>query len=183
VDVRIGVHERAAEVPDERAHGPSVSARHAGPGRWFTGEVPLLAELTQLTALTLVLLLAAAFVAGWVDAVVGGGGLIQLPALLTALPADAPTGAVLGTNKVASAAGTAVASLTYVRRLPPIARTVIPLVLCALAGSAVGAALASTLPRDWLAPVVLVAVLAVGAFTLQRPAMGLVHAPRHEGRG
>ena len=145
--------------------------------------MPLLAELTQLTALTLVLLLAAAFVAGWVDAVVGGGGLIQLPALLTALPADAPTGAVLGTNKVASAAGTAVASLTYVRRLPPIARTVIPLVLCALAGSAVGAALASTLPRDWLAPVVLVAVLAVGAFTLLRPAMGLVHAPRHEGRG
>lgn len=145
--------------------------------------MPLLAELTQLTALTLVLLLAAAFVAGWVDAVVGGGGLIQLPALLTALPADAPTGAVLGTNKVASAAGTAVASLTYVRRLPPITRTVIPLVLCALAGSAVGAALASTLPRDWLAPVVLVAVLAVGAFTLQRPAMGLVHAPRHEGRG
>ena len=145
--------------------------------------MPLLAELTQLTALTLVLLLAAAFVAGWVDAVVGGGGLIQLPALLTALPVDAPTGAVLGTNKVASAAGTAVASLTYVRRLPPIARTVIPLVLCALAGSAVGAALASTLPRDWLAPVVLVAVLAVGAFTLLRPAMGLVHAPRHEGRG
>ena len=145
--------------------------------------MPLLAELTQLTALTLVLLLAAAFVAGLVDAVVGGGGLIQLPALLTALPADAPTGAVLGTNKVASAAGTAVASLTYVRRLPPIARTVIPLVLCALAGSAVGAALASALPRDWLAPVVLVAVLAVGAFTLLRPAMGLVHAPRHEGRG
>lgn len=145
--------------------------------------MPLLAELTQLTALTLVLLLAAAFVAGWVDAVVGGGGLIQLPALLTALPVDAPTGAVLGTNKVASAAGTAVASLTYVRRLPPIARTVIPLVLCALAGSAVGAALASTLPRDWLAPVVLVAVLAVGAFTLLRPAMGLVHAPRHEGGG
>ena len=114
--------------------------------------MPLLAELTQLTALTLVLLLAAAFVAGWVDAVVGGGGLIQLPALLTALPADAPTGAVLGTNKVASAAGTAVASLTYVRRLPPIARTVIPLVLCALAGSAVGAAAVADRPPQALDP-------------------------------
>ena len=145
--------------------------------------MPLLDELLQLSALTLALLVGAAFLAGWVDAVVGGGGLIQLPALLTALPADASTGAVLGTNKVASAAGTAVSSWTYVRRIVPVAATAAPLVLCALLGSAAGAGLASFLPRPWLSPIVLVALLAVGAYTLLRPAMGLVHEPRHSGRG
>lgn len=149
----------------------------------FTGAVPLLDQLLQLSALTLVLLVGAAFLAGWVDAVVGGGGLIQLPALLTALPADASTGAVLGTNKVASAAGTAVSSWTYVRRITPIAATVLPLVLCALLGSAAGAGLASYLPRPWLSPIVLLALLVVGGYTLLRPRMGLEHAPRHRGHG
>lgn len=144
--------------------------------------MPLLDQLLQLSALTLVLLIGAAFVAGWVDAVVGGGGLIQLPALLTSLPDDASTGAVLGTNKLASAAGTAVSSWTYLRRITPVAATVAPLVLCALAGSAAGAGLASFLPRPWLSPIVLIALLAVGAYTLLRPAMGLVHEPRHQGR-
>lgn len=144
--------------------------------------MPLLDQLLQLSALTLVLLVIAAFVAGWVDAVVGGGGLIQLPALLTALPADASTGAVLGTNKVASAAGTAVSSWTYVRRIPPVVATAAPLIACALAGSAVGAGLASFLPRPLLSPIVLVALLGVGAYTLLKPTLGLVHQPRHHGR-
>lgn len=151
--------------------------------RWvLTAAVPLLDQLLQLSALTLVLLVGAAFLAGWVDAVVGGGGLIQLPALLTALPAEAPTGSVLGTNKLASAAGTAVSSLTYVRRILPVTATVVPLVVCALAGSALGAGLAVHVPRPWLSPIVLVALLGVGAYTLLRPAMGLEHAPRHDGR-
>lgn len=150
--------------------------------RVFTEPVPLFDQLLQLSALTLVLLIGAAFVAGWVDAVVGGGGLIQLPALLTSLPADASTGAVLGTNKLASAAGTAISSWTYIRRITPVAATAVPLMLCALAGSALGAGLASFLPRPWLSPIVLVALLAVGTYTLLRPTMGLVHEPRHNGR-
>ncbi|MDN5898656.1 MAG: TSUP family transporter [Brachybacterium sp.] len=124
----------------------------------------------------------AAFVAGWGDAVVGGGGLSQLPARLTALPADASTGAVLGTNKLASAAGTAVSSGTYIRRIMPVAATAVPLVVCALIGSTAGAALASFIPRPWLSPIVLLALLAIGTYTLLRPSMGLEHAPRHSGR-
>lgn len=144
--------------------------------------MPLLEPLMQLSTLTLVLLIGAAFLAGWVDAVVGGGGLIQLPALLTGLPAETSTGTVLGTNKLASAAGTAVSAATYVRRVTPVAATVIPLVICALAGSAAGAALATFIPRAWMSPIVLVALIGVGTYTLLRPAMGLVHQPRHQGR-
>ena len=61
----------------------------------------------DLPVLTLALLVLAAFAAGWVDAVVGGGGLVQLPALLIGLPSTAEPAAVLGTNKVSSIFGTA----------------------------------------------------------------------------
>lgn len=100
----------------------------------------------QVSALVIVLLALAAFAAGWVDAVVGGGGLIQLPALLTGLPADASTGTVLGTNKLASAAGTAVSSATYVRRIGPMLATTVPLIVCAAGGSTLGASLATLIP-------------------------------------
>lgn len=144
--------------------------------------MPVLAQLADLGTLTLVLLVLAAFVAGWVDAVVGGGGLVQLPALLTGLPATTSTATVLGTNKIAAVAGTAVASATYLRRITPVAATAVPLMVCALGGSAAGAALASAIPKPWMTPIVLVAILAVGTYTLLRPAMGLEHRPRHTGR-
>ena len=60
---------------------------------------------------TLLLLCLAAGLAGWVDAVSGGGGLLQLPALLLAFPQAAAV-QILGTNKLASAMGTAVATGT-----------------------------------------------------------------------
>src|SRR3712207_7620147 len=57
--------------------------------------------------------------AGWVDAVVGGGGLIQLPALLIGLPDSTPPAAILGTNKISSVWGTATSSLTYAVKVRP----------------------------------------------------------------
>jgi uncharacterized membrane protein YfcA len=141
-----------------------------------------LAGAGDMSALALGLVILAALVAGWVDAVVGGGGLIQLPALLTGLPADVPTGSVLGTNKLASAAGTAVSSATYLHRVRPVLATTLPLVLCAALGSAAGALIAVHIPREVMSPIVLVAILAVGLYTMRRPTLGLVHSPRHEGR-
>ena len=58
------------------------------------------------------LLVVAGLLAGWVDAVVGGGGLIQLPALLLGLPGAAPA-QLLATNKIASICGTSVSAATY----------------------------------------------------------------------
>ena len=83
-------------------------------------------------------LVLAAFVAGWVDSVVGGGGLIQLPALVIALPAEASTPELLGTNKLSSVAGTLVATLTYLRKIRVPVAMVLPLVVAAFAGSAAG---------------------------------------------
>ncbi|MFM1846672.1 MAG: hypothetical protein RL417_146, partial [Pseudomonadota bacterium] len=67
----------------------------------------------------------AAFSAGLIDAIVGGGGLIQLPALLLLLP-EAPVVALLGTNKLSSIAGTFSALMTYARRIVLPWRLLIP---------------------------------------------------------
>ena len=70
------------------------------------------------TLTVLALLVLAAVAAGFVDAVVGGGGLIQLPALLLGLPSASPM-QILATNKLGSICGTSVSSVTYYRRVRP----------------------------------------------------------------
>ncbi len=122
-------------------------------------------------ATTVVLLLVlAGFVAGWIDAVVGGGGLVQLPALLL-VPGLSPVQA-LATNKLAGIMGTSVSAVTFYRRVHPDLRTAGPMALAALAGAAVGALLASSLPEEVFRPVILVALVAVAVYTVARPALG-----------
>ena len=136
----------------------------------------------DLPLLTLVLLIAVAFAAGWVDAVVGGGGLVQLPALLIGLPPGTEPAAVLGTNKLSSVWGTATSSITYARRVRPDWRTILPLAVSAALGSAGGAQLAKLLPAEAFTPIVLAALVGVGLYTWRRPQLGLVSAVRHSGR-
>jgi uncharacterized membrane protein YfcA len=130
---------------------------------------------------TVALLVLAALVAGWVDAVVGGGGLVQLPALLVGLPAASPA-QVLATNKLSSVAGTATAANTYGRRVRPDLATAVPMALTALAGAAAGAACATLLPQRVFRPLVLVLIVGVGIYTWRRPDLGRVHAPHPDPR-
>ncbi len=127
-----------------------------------------------------VLLCLAALLAGWVDAVSGGGGLVQLPALLVLLPGATPA-QVLATNKLSSVFGTAVAAETYRRRVGPDLRTAMPMAAAAVAGSAGGAACASLLPREVFRPLVLVLLVGVAAYTLLRPGIGGEQALRFTG--
>ncbi len=126
------------------------------------------------------LLVLAGLAAGFVDAVVGGGGLIQLPALLLGLPNAAPV-QVLATNKLSSIFGTSMASVTYYRRVRPDPRTFLPLMLLAFVGSVAGAVVASHIPREAFEPVVLVALVVVGAYVLLKPKLGDVTALRFAG--
>ncbi len=119
----------------------------------------------------LLLLALAGLAAGFVDAVVGGGGLIQLPALLLGLPGATPA-QVLATNKLGSICGTSVSSVTYYRRVRPDPRTFLPLMLLAFLGSVGGALVASTIPRSAFQPIVLVVLVVVGAWVVVRPSLG-----------
>lgn len=134
----------------------------------------------DIGALAFALLLLAALTAGWVDAVVGGGGLIQLPALLL-VPGLSPLQA-LATNKLASVFGTTTSAVTYSRRVHIDLSTVVPMAALAGLGSAGGALCASLLPAGVLRPLVLVALVTVAAYTVRRPAMGEVTALRWDGR-
>ena len=129
--------------------------------------------------LSLVLLLAlCAFGAGFIDAVVGGGGLIQVPALFTALPRELPA-TLFGTNKVASIAGTSMAARNYLRRVRVEWQVLGPAFACTLVGAWLGARTVAWLPRDAVRPVVLVALVLVALYTLRRKGLGEVHAPLH----
>lgn len=127
------------------------------------------------------LLVLAAFAAGFVDAIAGGGGLIQLPALLLWLPGASPL-QVLATNKLSSFCGTSVSAATYYRRIRPDPKTFGPLMATAFAGSALGALVARHLPREAFEPMVLVVLLVVGAWVLLRPTLGAQTALRFHGR-
>lgn len=129
---------------------------------------------------TLALLLAAAFAAGWIDAVVGGGGLLQLPALLL-VPGISPVQA-LATNKLASVFGTATSSATYYRSVRPNLRTAIPMAGIALVGAIAGASVAAYLPAEVFKPIIVVALVAVALITLFKPAMGAITKLKHRGR-
>lgn len=131
--------------------------------------------------LQVVLLLGlAGFVAGWVDAVVGGGGLVQLPALLLGIPGATPA-QILATNKFGSVWGTATASLTYWRRVRPDLRTALPMAAVAYVGAVGGALLGLHIPKALFNPVILVLLVAVGAYTLLRPSLGSTTALRWSG--
>jgi uncharacterized membrane protein YfcA len=128
----------------------------------------------------LALLALAGLSAGFVDAVVGGGGLVQLPALVLGLPGAAPV-QVLATNKLASICGTSVSSVTYYRRVRPHAGTFVPLMLLAFAGSLCGALVASRIPEESFAPIVLAVLLLVGSYVLLKPSIGEVTSLRFSG--
>ncbi len=121
----------------------------------------------------------AAFFAGMVDAVVGGGGLIQIPVLLSSFPQTAiPT--LFGTNKVSSIAGTGASLWRYARAVRIPWRLVLPATAAALVGAWLGAAVVAWLSREAMRPLVVVMMLVVAIYTFLRKDLGQTetHAPR-----
>jgi hypothetical protein len=133
-------------------------------------------DITQVTVFFLIL---AAFSAGLVDAIAGGGGLIQLPALLIGLP-QASTVEVLGTNKVASVFGTTASALTYRRRVKTDAIFLVTMALPALFGSVLGALSASLIPTQSMRPIVFVLLVSVAIYTWRKPDLGSIEALRYQ---
>jgi len=112
----------------------------------------------------LALLCLAAFCAGFVDSIAGGGGLITVPAMLIS---GIPPLQTLGTNKVQSMFGAASATLAYSRKGHVNLREQLPMAMMAVMGGALGAALATIVPGDVLRalmPVLLVAIALYFAF-------------------
>ena len=129
--------------------------------------------LSDISTLTLVFILVAAFSAGFVDAIAGGGGLIQLPALLISFP-DREVAEVAGTNKLGSIFGTSAAALNYRRNIKTDPKLLLAMVLPAFIGSGSGSLLATQISTEQLKVAIVVMLVAVFAYTLARPDLGKV---------
>ena len=111
--------------------------------------------------------------AGFVDAMAGGGGLIQLPALLVGLP-NKELPLILGTNKVPSIFGTAAAARNYFKNIKPDIPLTLTMMGPAFAGSMGGAALAASVPKDLLKPFIVFLLILVAIYTWRKPELGMV---------
>lgn len=125
----------------------------------------------------LIFLCAFAFLAGFIDAVAGGGGLVQVPALFVLMP-SVPAATLLGTNKFASIWGTLWATWQYSRQIPMEWRATVPTCLAALLAGYVGARTVAHVPTDFLRPLILVLLVVVLVYSLWRKDLGALHAPR-----
>lgn len=124
-----------------------------------------------------VLVLCAAFAAGLIDSMVGGGGLIQLPALFGAYPHVAPP-TLLGTSKFAGIFGTASSVVRFASRVAIPWRALAPLALLILLTALGGALTATRVPPDIFRPLVPILLLAVLIYLLRRKDLGGEHVPQ-----
>lgn len=130
---------------------------------------------------TLAALIGFAFVAGFVDAVVGGGGLIQVPALFVLKPELSPA-TLFGTNKFASIVGTANASWQYARRVQLPWRMLLLTAGTAFVFSFIGARAVSVLDPAALRPLIIALLAGVFVYTLIKKDFGALHAPKLSAR-
>jgi len=122
------------------------------------------------------LVLCAAFSAGFVDAIVGGGGMIQLPALLAGYPGAAPP-VLLGTNKLGSICGTAGAVMRYMRVVSIPWRLLLPAAAVAFLAAFAGASSVSAVSPALYRPLVPIMLTVVLIYVLWHKNLGAHHAP------
>ncbi|MBJ7287144.1 MAG: hypothetical protein RJB29_239 [Actinomycetota bacterium] len=120
----------------------------------------------------LIFLAIASGFAGFVDAMAGGGGLIQLPALIIGLP-NKELPLILGTNKVPSIFGTSAAARNYFKNLKPDIPLTITMMVPAFIGSMAGAAFAASVPKEFFKPFIVLLLTSVAIYTWRKPDLGM----------
>jgi uncharacterized membrane protein YfcA len=121
-------------------------------------------------------LLVASFGAGFVDSMVGGGGLIMVPTLFAALPREMPT-VLLGTGKIASIFGTTTAVMRYARSVTIAWRFLLPAAALTFVSSYAGAHTVTLVPVESFRPLVPVLLTLVACYTFLHRDFGERHAP------
>ena len=122
---------------------------------------------------TLLILSILAFMAGFIDSVVGGGGLIQLPALLVTLP-NAPLPTIFGTNKIAALSGTSMAAFQYAKRIRFNLKLLLTISVASFIASYFGAKIVSIINPATLKPIILIILIAIAIYTFIKKDLGKI---------
>ncbi len=113
------------------------------------------------------------FLAGFVDAIIGGGGLIQTPAMLFTLP-QYPVPTLIGTTKIPSMFGSVMGAFQYNRRVAVVGRFIAPMMAIAFGASWLGSWTLSRVPNSFMKPLALVILICVFVYTLIKKDFGQV---------
>jgi uncharacterized membrane protein YfcA len=131
----------------------------------------------------LILLCLVAFAAGFIDAIVGGGGLLQTPATLLILP-HYPVATLLGTVKIPSIAGTTLAAIKYAKQVKFNYKVLTACVINAFFAALFGAFLVSKIDNAVIKPVILVVLVFVAIYTYFNKQFGMhqqkTHSPKKQ---
>jgi len=130
-----------------------------------------------LDILPLISITLAAGLAGFIDSIVGGGGLIMVPSLFTAFPSAAPP-SLLGTNKAASVWGTAFASWAYCQKVTLPLRGLLIGGACSLIGSFTGAWCVTLIPAHTFKAALPIILIGLLIYTINKKDLGQTHAPK-----
>jgi uncharacterized protein len=121
-----------------------------------------------------------AFLAGFIDSMVGGGGLIQLPALFIFFP-NTPVAVIFGTNKLASISGTTAAAIRFAQEIKIDWKCILPAAFTALIFSYLGARIVSFVHSEILRPLILFLLILVAIYTFIRKDFGSEYRPKYHG--
>lgn len=120
----------------------------------------------------ILLLCLVSFFAGFIDAIVGGGGLLQTPAMLIILP-QYPVATIFGTTKIPSITGTAFAAYKYSRKVVINWKLLCPIIFTAFVGALIGAYCITLIRSEVIKPVILVLLVAIAVYTYTKKGFGL----------
>jgi uncharacterized membrane protein YfcA len=135
----------------------------------------------DLSAINLLLLGLAMFSAGFVDAIAGGGGLIQTPAMLLSFPDNNPV-SVVGTSKTAAFFGTTTAAVQYRKSIKTDPKLLLVMVIPAFFAACLGALLASRISAGSFKSAIFVMMIAIFFYTLFKPDLGKFQVEKHSPR-
>lgn len=133
----------------------------------------LLSIYSDYGILTLFLLALSAFTAGFIDAVVGGGGLIQTPFLLITFP-KMPLPILFGTNKIAALAGTSIAAFKYAKKITFDYKLLFVIALSCFISSYLGAQIINHIDSNLLKPLILVILIVIAIYTFIKKDLGSI---------
>jgi uncharacterized protein len=122
---------------------------------------------------TLLTLIVFSFIAGFIDSVAGGGGLVQLPALLINLP-NSSIATIFGTNKIAGFSGTSIAAYRYSRKVSYNFKLLVPVSICAVIGGFTGAKILNYIDANSLKPFILIILFIIAVYTAIKKDFGAI---------